>query len=915
MIVISGLLHTTSLAFDKESFNNSKETENENQQDFVNLEEKQSYDNLLTAENDTHYRNLSLLDSWDFPSYTDINDLAVVGNITYLATNRGLVIYNMSDPAHPVLLSQISSIQYCHKVIVEDDIVYLRSGYGYSFSIVDCSVLSNPVLLNGIPLSYTQDFTLEDGIAYFTTTGSLYGIQIYNFSDPLNPYIISYYEDLAEKIYRRIEKQDDYLFCLTEDDILVVFDVSDLLNPAPIAARALNEPFYDLIVKSNYLYLLSYQIIEIWDISNVYMLNKRDSISAFGSASFSIQNGLAYVVNDVDAELVIYNVSNPDSITLLASYDNLLPIGNLYFSRIQVDGMIATICLELFGFILLNISDYSNVTKIIHEFSGHINGIHLVGDYAILKYNSQGFKILNITDILNPVVVSYIFIENLYGEPYYENDLIYCFTSPTEEFLIINITNWESPGIIARLGTKYGIDRIIVENGLAFLERFTEYLILNVSDPTNPTFLFDSNTYVYIRETAVYNEFFIVASGTSGDYSFEIINVTNPLSPETISKINLTESPSKIIVNGSFLFIQNIYPTEFYIYDLGNITNPVLVSYITIDDRIYHFTIKDNLLCFLTRDEEFQLWELDASYNIDLYGQFTSTQFEYYDMTNVPIIKDDLIFMPLISSVYVVGFDSDNDAVADYLETNVYGTDPFDSDSDNDLILDGYEIDFNLDPLNGTDADLDYDGDTLTNYNESLILTDPWLNDTDSDLLRDDLEVFYGTDPLDPDTDFDNLTDFEEIFNYSTDPNDYDSDNDDLADGAEILTYFTDPLDNDTDDDFITDGFEILFGLNPHFDDASFDLDLDGLTNLEEFLLGTYPNRSDSDGDGYSDFEEIEAGTDPLDSFDFPDYPNHPIPTVQASWFNYYVISVFVFSISVLWFRKRNSSKKEVKAK
>lgn len=45
------------------------------------------------------------------------------------------------------------------------------------------------------------------------------------------------------------------------------------------------------------------------------------------------------------------------------------------------------------------------------------------------------------------------------------------------------------------------------------------------------------------------------------------------------------------------------------------------------------------------------------------------------------------------------------------------------------------------------------------------------------------------------------------------------------------------------------------------------DLDNDGLTDAEEILLGTDPNKADTDGDGVSDFDEVrQYGTDPLKS-------------------------------------------------
>jgi hypothetical protein len=69
---------------------------------------------------------------------------------------------------------------------------------------------------------------------------------------------------------------------------------------------------------------------------------------------------------------------------------------------------------------------------------------------------------------------------------------------------------------------------------------------------------------------------------------------------------------------------------------------------------------------------------------------------------------------------------------------------------------------------------------------------------------------------------------------------------------------------SDFDGDGINDKYEIDNGLNVHdASDAALDGDNDGLTNLEEFNLGTNPNNADSDGDGLSDIQERDLGTDP----------------------------------------------------
>ncbi len=70
---------------------------------------------------------------------------------------------------------------------------------------------------------------------------------------------------------------------------------------------------------------------------------------------------------------------------------------------------------------------------------------------------------------------------------------------------------------------------------------------------------------------------------------------------------------------------------------------------------------------------------------------------------------------------------------------------------------------------------------------------------------------------------------------------DVDEDNDDLPSSREKFIYKTNPLLADTEGDSMWDGFEVLHGLDPLRWDASDDPDMDGFTNLEEFLNGTNP--------------------------------------------------------------------------
>jgi N-acetylneuraminic acid mutarotase len=315
------------------------------------------------------------------------------------------------------------------------------------------------------------------------------------------------------------------------------------------------------------------------------------------------------------------------------------------------------------------------------------------------------------------------------------------------------------------------------------------------------------------------------------------------------------------------------------------------------------------------------------------------------DVTSITVTAVNIVLEPFASSP--ISKDNDREGLQDFEEW-LNGTSPMLANSD----LDQRSIQVHWDPDvfelwdctdyrevypgdttcepepktdKGTDpTSMDTEADALPDGPDS----DPWSADGDGDGILDGAESVIGTDSTNPDTDADGLLDGRNITQtmgsqyysdwetrgikfvqvdtttrrylgesgWTTDPLSPDTDGDWLKDGYEVGDVYTCPLKRDSDGDGMPDGWEVKFNgkrgvtLNPNAPgDAGDDHDEDGLSNLDEYIMGTswcaargiseiactydvngdeddddfILNYVDDDDDGIDTKEELFYGSDP----------------------------------------------------
>ncbi len=214
--------------------------------------------------------------------------------------------------------------------------------------------------------------------------------------------------------------------------------------------------------------------------------------------------------------------------------------------------------------------------------------------------------------------------------------------------------------------------------------------------------------------------------------------------------------------------------------------------------------------------------------------------------------------------------DNDMDGLTN-VEEFEWETDPNNPDTDSDGMPDGWEVEYGLDPTDASDAhdDNDAGGEEdrgFVNLYEYTGKNDQgqWFNPQWANLER-----WYPTDPNNPDTDGDGIIDplDPDPLNVDNENSEVDADHDGIPDNVEAQDPDYDPnapehQNEDPDGDGMTNAEEAQQGTDP----LESDTDGDGMSDGQEMEQGTNPNNPDTDGDGVSDGEELEQGTDPTDS-------------------------------------------------
>ncbi|NHK32931.1 MAG: hypothetical protein FK730_16410 [Asgard group archaeon] len=724
---------------------------------------------------------------------------------------------------------------YAEAIYIENGIAYVAN-QNQGLEILNITIPNKPKKLASYKTAGNAlEVHVKDGFAYVSQ--SFYGVAVINIENPSNPYLASTISPGG--LVREIDIRDNLLHIITDYSGFFLYDIRDPYYPVYVSHY--NSPYLHtgISVLNKYICLATFGFgVEILDLT----FTTSPFLIGYWNESFSPTYGVfATIINDQKFAFLASSHNGLEIINFTNPYEPV-KIGSFYvsgtFHNVRVKDSIAYCSTFEKGLLLLNISDLSEPVEIATYDTEYLTvDCSLENSTCVIADRFGGVKILDVSDPNNIILQSKFFDHGFAFKILLQDNLAFI-ADRNGGMEILNISDSIDPQKISQYQrTDFSVIDVTIKDDLAILTEYDQGLeFVNISDITNPVKITSYVSGNYMRTCTIKDDLVFIGSlnktlevldislfpaiSLVGQYTFSmdnpnvydlliqddilivgfsqgcmLLNISNPSSITEIDSYINSQTIYDIVMDDHLLFCANSANG----LEILNMTNNQLTRVSGLDTFGYaHDVLLDNELIYLaTQSNGIEVINVsDINNPTDVGG--------YHLKKSYGLAKKDqyILSCSYEEGIVILALDSDSDTITDKDEIDIWGTDPFNADSDFDEMPDNFEIENNLNPLDDSDAAEDPDEDGLTNLEEYIQFffygesTDPFDFDTDNDLMPDGWEVDNHLDPTlandDIDSDFDYLTNYEEYL-FGTDPRDRDTDGDDAEDGLEIL-YNTDPL-------------------------------------------------------------------------------------------------------------------------
>ncbi len=249
-------------------------------------------------------------------------DVLVEGGFAYIADGPGGVhIVDVRNPTNPILLGTCDTPGNARRMKLQGRTLFVADGTG-GVQVIDVADKSHPSPVTNIALSYTWDIDLYGGDLVVGTDSGIHtlrlcaGVGITNISEEVYSNTFNQYGASDIKI------RGDIAYIAGGADGFYTLNIRDPSNPILLDQINVTNFAGSLEVNEHFAYVIDYNsAFRVFNISNPSNIVETDYSYLTYPTDIAVAGEIAWIA-DGEYGVYIYNVSNPNVIFILDSFDD-----------------------------------------------------------------------------------------------------------------------------------------------------------------------------------------------------------------------------------------------------------------------------------------------------------------------------------------------------------------------------------------------------------------------------------------------------------------------------------------------------------------------------------------------------------------------------------------------------------------
>ncbi len=319
-----------------------------------------------------------------------------------------------------------------------------------------------------------------------------------------------------------------------------------------------------------------------------------------------IRGDLAYVTDDwlgSPTGFIILNVSNPHNPWLVGA-------GTATDRRYGIDvyNDRAYIGAGGIGFEVWDVSVPAAPVRITVINSGYCEQLRAVDGRLYVASQNEGLKVYDINQP-TPVYLGGDTTIDAY-DVVVQDGLAYV-ACQDPGLVIVDVTGTAAYPVVGSYDA-YMMESVCLANDILFLsDGHNDHLLFDVSDPSNPAFLYEIPV-TWLSPSAFYNNYlFTMANSPGTGYKeLKIYDVTNPTQPVQYTSCIFTSNVADIAISGTYMYA-TVGSNTLLIYDISDLSNPLLICTTHIPGDAMHVKLRGDYAYVC--DEGSSLVQIDIS--------------------------------------------------------------------------------------------------------------------------------------------------------------------------------------------------------------------------------------------------------------------------------------------------------------